>query len=583
MGIIQRQPIALLPGESTWQDVEAWPRGPHLGYGLRYRLSPGAWRIHHPALIRARGIGSAAIDEPWSGNGDEWRSPLTGEFHFSMDPGDQSFGMPSVVTAWNGSTFVTLGVLSEDEARAAFVWGQDATGPYIETRLRFAGCPDEGHYPGNLEALFEHVGSFESLPEALESYFEALAETLPTVPPRQELFWGSWNDGHFRDIDQARVLSTADWLKDHAPNVRWIQIDDGWAPVVPGREMSTLDRFYSNELEDFARFPGGMRGLSQAIRAAGFRPMLWLTMAVHEASSLVAERPDWLLQGCRLHFMPELRFLDFSLPDVRDFAESAFEKAFDDWGFEGCKLDFWSMGFDQPDVRWGRPGATSPQEMDWLLSRLRQFVRPDGLLLHCIDLPFGNPVRARAFDQFRYYADSEGSCENLDMMREQAVWAAALVTLYRVQRWWVPDGDGLGVFPHFALPENRYRLWCAFLLGSGTLTEVAGWLGAEGDPERARLLATVLPWARLGASVSLPGYGFDRGRLTAPHVWVRHDAEDTVLVALTNWNPISEQHVLGPEMVGWPPGTFEPLEIEVAPEDGRAIIFRAGSAPEPLL
>jgi len=131
------------------------------------------------------------------------------------------------------------------------------------------------------------------------------------------------------------------------------------------------------------------------------------------------------------------------------------------------------------------------------------------------------------------------------------------------------------------MPENRYRLWLSFLMGSGTLFELAGWLHqAEEDPRR-ELLRHVLPLANPGGPVELPGFDFAQEDRRPPVEWRTESSDRRPMVALTNWNAHEMRRTLGetPRGRGWMDmltgDTFEDeAEIPVAPEDGRLLIAR---------
>ncbi len=580
--------------DSAWQVVPTAKADAKLSaYQIVFRLPHGSGALlHHAAFPRMIGKSVVKADEEWKSG---WHSPLTADYHFEERIGLQSFGLfpPFLVLPKVGKSWL-IGPLDESQTRCSYSWKVDGDDLILEMQFDFWGLKDGFDIPAGWSGTPVMVQEFEQAklgPKLFESYHQWVHEIdregfRAEVFHSDALFWGSWNDGHFRNIDHERILSNARYLKEHAPNIEWIQIDDGWAPPSPAVAgsieescatlgMSDFGVFYKPEyMSPDPRFPAGLKGLADEIKALGLKPMIWLTTSVNENSPLYKEHPEWFLQDCRLHFVPEMRFLDFSQEPARNYARHVFQTAFKEWGFQGCKLDFWSMGFDQHDVWQKEPQQTATESLYWLSKTLREFVGDEGLLLYCIDLAHGIPFRGRYFDQFRYYADSEGSCSNPEMMREQALWAAMLTGLYGVQRYWVPDGDGLGLWPHIDLPENRYHLWCAFLLGSGTLTEICGWLDKAPDSPRKDLLFKVLPWARQGNAVSLPGYDFQDDPPNPPHIWIRHDSPQQVLIAATNW---SDQVIsIDPKTLWDENWAYECLfgSTEVEPESGAVWIAR---------
>jgi hypothetical protein len=503
-------------------------------------------RLHSAAFPRMIGKGSLGVKDLIT---DGPRSPLTASYHFDERLGAQSFGLfPPMVVLDGSKPALLVSPLSENRDRFSISWISSTD--YLELTLQFDiwGIGKKSPLMSQiaLEGVYLEALTHESFgPRVFSGLHEQLGGEFSD--PKSELFWGSWNDGHFRNIDQDRILATADWLKENLPNVKYVQIDDGWAGPsqsvkmpdpedLETLEMSHLGAFYyPEEVKDEKRFPDGLDGLARKIADKGLKPMIWITPAVLDGSPIVQQHPEWFLEKARLHFFRELRFFDFSIEEARNYWQSTLNLVFKEWGFRGCKLDYWSMGFDQHDVECRNPGSTSMESMHWFLGQLRQAVGEDGLLLYGIDLPFGTPFRAKYFNQFRYYADSEGSCQSVVAMEEQALWAAFLSGLYQIQRYWVPDGDGLGMFDHFEMPDSHYRLWCSFLLGSGTLTELAGWLHKKDESQRLQDLIKTASAAVTGSRVSNPGYDYLAADQCAPSVWVRHDSADQKLLSITNW------------------------------------------------
>lgn len=507
-----------------------------------------AW-VHHPVLPRMLNRLWARVDQDWR-SGDP--SPLTAPFHFDASPGLQPFGMPRFLALRNEKGGFAFGWEGGTLVHSSVEWRQCETG--IELNLRFERPADGSPWEPPCirwvsaeprELLTPRV--FALAMGELDSRFHRA--------PDQTVTWATWNDGVFRDIDAERILDTSRFLAQTFENVGWIQVDDGWAPepaCVPSDDgslgMSDLSAFYRPErLVGDPRFPEGMRGLAGRIRDLGFRPMIWLTPAADARSELVLDHPEWFQESCRLHFMPHLRFLDLSVPEARAFLEHAFDLAFDTWTFEGTKLDFWSMGFEQTDATCRAAGRTPMEWMGWMLDAIRQRIPEDGRVVHCIDLPFGGPVRARWCDHFRFYADSEGSCAVPSMVREQAAWTALMTARYGVQRWWIPNADGLGTFPHIGMGPADHRRWVALVTASGTLTELAGWLD-RAEPAAVERVRTATRWAQLGGSVVNPGFDPLATELLPPNVWVCEGQRGTV-VGVTNWSD-------------------EPLTVEVPPGVG---------------
>jgi Melibiase len=556
VSLVRAEEVVALAPQWTPGPANSWiwtsqPVPPHREVVMTIR--PGVLakdcRIHHGALPRMVGRTIVRGDEDWRAG---WHSPLTGDVHFEEPVGAPGFGIypPLVVFVDDGPTYL-LGPISERQSRCLWEWKADEEG-LLEVTARVIPWGIDGNQATgalNTEAwFFQAFPRGQTLePAVFEGYNAALQRELgPTASqknPDPGLTWATWNDGTFRDIDEDRILGVCDFLRTHIPAVRWVQIDDGWAgpAAVPMPEdgslaMSDFGALYKPEkLDDDPRLPNGLKGLADEIRARGLRPLIWLTPAVADGSDLYREHPEWFLTKARLSWMPEMRFLDFSVAETRAFVEKALDLVFLEWGFEGTKLDFWTMTFEETNVELANGERTAIEWMGWFLDAVRARIPEDGLILHCIGLPFGASFRARWCDHFRYYADSEGSCGVQTMAQEQALWAAVLFGLYRVQQFWIPNGDGFGLFDHIQLPANEHRRWATFMMATGSTTELCGWLHQKTDTEAVERVKIVAENARMGDSVRLPGYDFATDPSTPPSIWVREGSDGNRLIGLTNW------------------------------------------------
>lgn len=509
-----------------------------------------ACRIHQGALPRMVGRTVVRGDEDWRAG---WHSPLTGDVHFEEPIGAPGFGIyPPLVLFLDGGPTYILGPTSERQSRCLWDWKTDAEG-LLEVTVRLIPWGINGNLlTGPLQNetwYFEAFPNGQALEPALFAGYNAalqreLGPTATQRHPNPGLTWATWNDGTFRDIDSERILGICDYVRENIPEVRWVQIDDGWAgpAAVPRTEdgslaMSELGALYRPErLAGDPRFPTGLKGMADEIRARGLRPLLWLTPAVADGSDLYLEHPEWFLTEARLSWMPEMRFLDFSVPEARTFVEGALDLVFTEWGFEGTKLDFWTMTFEETNVELAHAERTAIEWMGWFLDAVRARIPEDGLILHCIGLPFGTSFRAPWCDHFRYYADSEGSCGVQTMAQEQALWAAVLMGLYGIQQFWIPNGDGFGLFDHIHLPANEHRRWAAFMLASGSTTELCGWLHLKTDLEAVERVKIVAKHARMGGVLRLPGYDFAADPPKPPSIWVHERDGGDHLIGLTNWS-----------------------------------------------
>ena len=169
--------------------------------------------------------------------------------------------------------------------------------------------------------------------------------------------WCSWYCFGPR-VTAQQVLDNLDFIAEHAPGLRYIQIDDGYQPAM------------GDWLETGAAFGGNVQGVLKQIRARGFEPAIWVAPFVAEENSHVFQQhPDWFVQNFdkgplrsdTVTFGGWRRgpwyVLDGTHPEVQQHFEKLFRTMRRDWGCTYFKLDanFWGA------IRGGRfhdPRAT---------------------------------------------------------------------------------------------------------------------------------------------------------------------------------------------------------------------------------
>lgn len=153
--------------------------------------------------------------------------------------------------------------------------------------------------------------------------------------------WTSWYY-HYTDISETVILDNLEAFKKEKIPPGIFQIDDGW-------QACTGDWLRVNE-----KFPRGLKPISDAIKAAGHKPGLWLApLVAAETSDLYKTRKDLFLtydgeRPVRAGFNPmwgslakaDYYALDIYKPQTIDYLEQVFKTVLNDWGFEMVKLDF---------------------------------------------------------------------------------------------------------------------------------------------------------------------------------------------------------------------------------------------------
>ena len=91
-----------------------------------------------------------------------------------------------------------------------------------------------------------------------------------------------------------------------------------------------------------ARFPGGFRKLTDAIRAKGMTPGLWIEPEVAGLQTSLARRPDaWFFMRHGKRVIDHSRYhLDFRNSEVRAYVDVVFHALIEDYGIGYIKLDY---------------------------------------------------------------------------------------------------------------------------------------------------------------------------------------------------------------------------------------------------
>jgi alpha-galactosidase len=155
--------------------------------------------------------------------------------------------------------------------------------------------------------------------------------------------WCSWYYFGPR-ITAQQVLDNLDFIAKNAPQLKYIQIDDGYQPAM------------GDWLETGAAFGGNVQGVLKQIRARGFEPAIWVAPFVaEEKSHLFAQHPVWFVKDAEgkplrsdtVTFGGWRRgpwyALDGTHPEAQQHLEMVFHTMRQEWGCTYFKLDanFW--------------------------------------------------------------------------------------------------------------------------------------------------------------------------------------------------------------------------------------------------
>ena len=381
-------------------------------------------------------------------------------------------------------------------------------------------------------------------PDPFGAYLDACAEFHGVrVPQNVPVGWCSWYH-YYQNVTEQDIRSNLNALVDlraHLP-VDLLQIDDGF-------EAQIGDWF-----EPHARFPQGVAGLAQEIKAAGMQPGLWLApFIVHPRSRLASEHPDWLLR--RLDGRPArggwvwnaLQYgLDLTVPEALDYACRVVHTAVEEWGYPYLKLDFLYAAALRGHFH--DPTRTRAQVLRAGMAALRQAAGPETFMLGC-GAPFGSCLGL--VDAMRIGADVSGdyypNVYGFRSIFKEEPSVPCLVngirnTLNRAalhRRWWLNDPDCLLVRPDTALSEVEVRSWAAVILLTGGMLLISDDM-AKLPPERRAIFEKLLPlvgerpWVLDGLDENMP----TRLRLDLP--------EGGMLLGAFNWDDFPRKVALHP-------------------------------------
>lgn len=304
-----------------------------------------------------------------------------------------------------------------------------------------------------------------------------------------------------------------------------VQVDDGYQRQV-GDWLALKDTF-----------PGGMRPLTDAIRARGFTPGLWLAPFLLSARSWTyADHPDWVVRDEHGAPVPALDnwgaanyALDTTHPDALAWLERVIGTVCEEWGYDYLKLDFLyaaSLRGQRHD-----PTATSLEAYRRGLQRIRD-VAGERFLLGCgapllpsIGLVDGMRIGSDVAPYWRKGSEPGPSLAN--------ALRATLARGWMHGRWWANDPDCVLARGHDTeLTESEVQAWAGVVALSGGMVMAGDDLAAL-EEDRVRLLSRLLPPLGEPAETGAPFADDAPRHLRLP---VRRDWGEWLVVGLGNWS-----------------------------------------------
>ena len=380
----------------------------------------------------------------------------------------------------HGNVFIS--VLSQEKCKPCWTFSDNGG---LKGEDSFSGIPHIKINPGetfNSERWLLNVSEGE-VEGIIDDYYRLLKERYKFPGAfsalREEAVWGSWNynerKGGHGDITHDYIINNVRSLSENLKKVRWIMIDDGYqngVDIRPKGEIIGIDTFYSplDSCCSRIRFPHGMKGVVKDIEALGLKPAIWSSPVILQDSILANEHPEWLLRfSGNKNFLGKTAYLDYSIPEAREYVKRAWNIIFNEWGFKGLKCDFWTPAFEIPELEFKNKDMTAIQLRNMFLKDIRD-IKPDGgFLLTCCTINAGNPF-------IGIYAEASRNSNDVGNGDWNAVcscakWLSVSSLFYRGDCL-LADADSIGWCRNISEDENR--LWATIAMMTGGMCEIGG-------------------------------------------------------------------------------------------------------------
>ena len=404
---------------------------------------------------------------------------------------------------------VVHGTLSQDVFYHSYTIKHDA-GKKVELGVfsSFKDIPERIVAPGEHLVDIWYLGTTtcaDKIDHIFDNYRDVLEKYLPnqygaTDINRDNVVWGSWNDGLFRDVSEKLIVKEATYLAENFPTCRWIQLDDGYA--VFDEMAHGLGVPYEKEKGiDYKKFPHGIRGFTDAIRKTGLRPALWIGGFVPKKCKLFREHPEYFINYD--YRIDTTAPLDPSIPEVRKYMTYALDTLITEWGFDGVKHDFWSYAFEDSSPLLKNHERSGYEWRDWWTHEIRRRLAKDGYFQTGCDIVMGNPFLGKYFTNYRYGIDiGNGHWENVKTNFRWGIGCFATHT----GKLFVPNSDSIGLFPGL---NDTDAIFCVnYCLTTHSMVEIAGLLSKNQDHPRFAMLKKAVCNPNNGQDVYTAGYDY---------------------------------------------------------------------------
>jgi len=219
-----------------------------------------------------------------------------------------------------------------------FVGRFDVNASHLRVVINTEGLTLKPDEKWELEELVVFIGP------NVNALLERLAKHLSTHHPRLKwpklpTGWCSWYC-FGPDVTAQNIEDNINQFKQHLPEVRFIQIDDGYQP------------WMGDWLEPKKAFGKSVKDVITSIRQSGFEPAIWVAPFIASPQSkLFKEHPDWFVRNDRGQPLRSDKvtfggwrlgpwyMLDGTHPEAQRYLERVFKVMRQEWGCTYFKLD----------------------------------------------------------------------------------------------------------------------------------------------------------------------------------------------------------------------------------------------------
>lgn len=442
-----------------------------------------------------------------------------------------------VVSNYASNKGLIVGSLSQDVFYHSFETGHSGDKLFLKIYSSFKGVDCRILSAG--EELFDEFCILETdCADDVNRLFDDYSALLRTrlsgnsgAEPanRHTLIWDSWNDGIYRNVSQDMLIGEAKAVKALFPNVEWFQLDDGYSAFCdknPDLSAHGLGVAYEEEEGvDKHKFPDGLKGYTDKIKAIGLKPSIWIGGLCPVQSKICEEHPEWFIDYTyRIDFS---RPLDVSREEVREYILYAFDELVVKSGFEGVKLDFWSYAFEDSHNLLHSFEKSGYEYREWLHKTLRKKIPVYGYLQTGCDVCAGNPFIGKYFNNYRFGLDVGAG--NWNNIKTTMFWGMACLTTHTGDLF-IPNSDAIGLLP--GLNDTDFMFVVNYQIVTRTLVEISGRFSKKDiDKNRLKIIKRATQYLNNGENVYFPRYDYRRQGVVTPDIIYINSAFDGKLTA----------------------------------------------------